>query len=83
MYWIIKSIIYGDKITMNVPTICKLFTEKMVHTRSGRPNFMIFYSVWPPVYYLTDEFSTIKTHSHTYIPMHAWVTSHLSGSVVL
>ena len=35
----------GDKITMNVPTICKLLTEKMVDTRSGRPYFTIFYSV--------------------------------------
>ena len=30
---------------MNVPTICKLLTEKMVDTRSGRPNFTIVYSL--------------------------------------
>ena len=32
----------GSKINMNVPTICKLVTEKMVDTRSGRPYFTIF-----------------------------------------
>ena len=35
----------GNIIIMNALTICKSMTERMLDTRSGRPNFMIFYSV--------------------------------------